>query len=444
MPNSSLIEALARALLAGEPTPNLVFDRCRRALDRRWRWLRPLTKRYLTKFGTELWPRHREVVQFLRQDVALRRAQSKYSDKLVVAELLQPPQQMFAGHGVRVWKVPAITSTGDLAKWLGLSPGELRWFADLKALGYKQRAVRLEHYHYRVLAKRFGSVRLIEAPQARMKDLQRQILLWILSEVPPHAAAHGFVRRRSIRTFVAPHVGKRVVLRMDLRDFFPTFGGVRIQNVFRTFGYPERVADLLGGVCTNATPLDVWAEIRPDVDLARLAELRRLYARPHLPQGAPTSPALANICCYRLDCRLAALSESARATYTRYADDLAFSGDHDFEKRVERFSVSVAAILQEEGLRVNHRKTRVMRQGVRQHLAGLVTNEKVNVVRRDFDQLKAVLTNCVRHGPESQNRDGRPDFRSHLQGKVSFVEMIHPAKGKRLRATFGRIHWEQY
>jgi RNA-directed DNA polymerase len=442
MPDSSLIEALARALLAGEPTPNLLLDRCRRTLGRRWRWLRPLTERYLTKFGTEAWPRHREVVKFLRQDAGFRRVRRKHSDELVVAEWLLPPQKMFASSGGRVWKVPPIESVGDLAKWLGLNPGELRWFADLKALGYKQREPRLEHYYYRVLAKRFDSVRLIEAPKARLKDLQRQILLWILGEVPPHPAAHGFVRGRSIRTFVAPHVGKRVVRRMDLRDFFPTFGGVRIQNVFRTFGYPERVADLLGGVCTNATPPNVWADIKPDVDLARLAELRRLYARTHLPQGAPTSPALANICCYRLDCRLAALSESAGATYTRYADDLAFSGDHAFEKRAERFSVNVANILQEEGLRVNHRKTRVMRQGVRQHLAGLVTNEKVNVVRRDFDQLKAVLTNCVRHGPESQNRGGRPDFRSHLQGKVSFVEMINSAKGKRLRNIFEQIPWE--
>jgi hypothetical protein len=443
MPDSSLIEALARALLAGEPTPNLLFDRCRRTLGRRWRWLRPLTERYLEKFGNEAWPRHREVVQFLRQDAGLRRACRKHSDELVVAEWLLPAQRMFVGStGARVWNLPAIESVGDLAKWLGLNPGELRWFADLKGLGYKQREPRLEHYHYRVLAKRFGTVRLIEAPKARMKDLQRQILLWILGEVPPHPAAHGFVRGRSIRTFVSPHIGKRVVLRMDLRDFFPTFGGVRIQNVFRTFGYPERVADLLGGVCTNATPLNVWEEIKPDVDLARLSELRRLYARPHLPQGAPTSPALANICCYRLDCRLAALSESAGAMYTRYADDLAFSGDHEFEKRVERFSASVAAILQEEGLRVNHRKTRVMRQGVRQHLAGLVTNKKVNIVRRDFDQLKAVLTNCFRNGVESQNRDGRPDFRSHLQGRVAFVEMINPAKGKRLRNIFEQIPWE--
>ena len=117
------------------------------------------------------------------------------------------------------------------------------------------------------------------------------------------------------------------------------------------------------------------------------------------------------------------------------ATHLAFSGDNDFEKRVERFGVTVAAILREEGLRVNHRKTRVMRRGVRQHLAGLVANDKLNIARRDFDQLKAVLTNCVRFGLESQNRDHRPDFRSHLYGRVSFVEMINPQKGERLTVS---------
>lgn len=340
------------------------------------------------------------------------------------------------------WEIPAIDSTGDLAKWLGVDPGELRWFADLKGLGYKQREPRLEHYHYRVLAKRFGSVRLIEAPKSRLKDLQRQILRWILEKVPPHPAVHGFVTGRSIRTFVAPHVGKRVVLRMDLRDFFPTFGGVRIQNMFRTLGYPEAVADLLGGICSNRTPLNIWKDSGPGIDVERLAELRRLYARPHLPQGAPTSPALANICCYRLDCRLRALAESAAATYTRYADDLAFSAGPDFERRVERFAAHVGAVLLEEGLRVNHRKTRVMREGVRQHLAGLVTNGKANVRRSDFDRLKAALTNCVRFGPESQNRERRSDFRSHLRGRVSFVEMINPVKGKRLRTIFEQIRWE--
>lgn len=150
---------------------------------------------------------------------------------------------------------------------------------------------------------------------------------------------------------------------------------------------------------------------------------------------------MANIAFYRLDCRLSGLAVAAGARYTRYADDLAFSGGDEFEKAIERFGLHVAAILREEGLAVNHRKTRVMRQGVRQHLAGLVTNQRPNISRPDFDRLKAVLTNCVRRGPDSENREGRPRFRAHLEGRVAFVEMINPGKGKRLREIFERILW---
>ena len=145
---------------------------------------------------------------------------------------------------------------------------------------------------------------------------------------------------------------------------------------------------------------------------------------------------------YRADCRLSALARAAGATYTRYADDLAFSGGEQFEKGVDRFAAHVAAILHEEGFAVNHRKTRVMRRGVRQYLAGVVTNEHPNVVRADFDRLKAILTNCARHGPASQNRDGHAAFRAHLEGRVAFVEMINPQKGARLRRIFEKIAWE--
>jgi hypothetical protein len=276
---------------------------------------------------------------------------------------------------------------------------------------------------------------LIEAPKPRLKKLQRQILSGILDHIPPHSAAHGFRKERSIQTFAAPHVGQRVVLLMDLKDFFPSISGARIQTFFRTVGYPESVADRLGGLCTNATPRDAF-----DAD-PRLREAGALYSRPHLPQGAPTSPALANLCAYRVDCRLAGLAKSVSASYTRYADDLAFSGDEEFERRVERFSTHVAAILHEEGFTVHHRKTRIMRQGVRQHLAGLVVNRRVNTIRADFDLLKATLTNCVRHGPESQNREAHPRFRSHLDGRVGFVETINPSKGKRLRTLFDQIQW---
>jgi RNA-directed DNA polymerase len=382
------------------------------------------------------------VVQFLLKDPSFARAWSKRSHELPVQQWLTEPQQMQPVAAAEAWTVPAIESAAELADWLQLEAGELEWFADLRGLGCSRKASpQLRHYHYRVLAKRSGRARLIEAPKPRLKELQRQILSLMLDKIPPHSAVHGFVKGRSIKTFAASHVGRRVVLRMDLRDFFPSISGARIQTLFRTVGYPESVADLLGGICTNAAPRDVWKAPEFDIDPIQLREARVLYAQPHLPQGAPTSPALANRCAYRVDCRLAGLAKAAGAEYTRYADDLAFSGGEAFERCVERFSTHVAVILHEEGFIVHHRKTRIMRQGVRQHLAGLVTNQRVNVVRADFDCLKAILTNCVRSGPESQNRDAHPRFRAHLEGRVGFVETIHPAKGKRLRKLLGQIEW---
>jgi hypothetical protein len=366
----------------------------------------------------------------------------QYRNELSVDRWLTEPQRMQPVAAAESWDLPEIVSPGALADWLGVSPGDLRWFADLRGLGCKNHRPLLRHYHFRILAKPFGNVRLIEAPKPRLKELQRRILAEILEKVPLHPAVHGFVKGRSIKTFVAPHVRRRIVLRMDLQDFFPSLIGARVQSFFRTLGYPEAVADLLGGICTNSTPGDVWKQAGRDVDPARVREARYLYTRPHLPQGAPSSPALANLCSYRIDCRLYRLAKAVGAEYTRYADDLAFSSDEAaFERRIEPLSTRIAAILLEEGFAVNHRKTRVMRQGVRQYLAGVVANQHLNVIRADFDRLKATLTNCARLGPETQNRDAHPRFRAHLEGRVGFVEMINPARGRRLRALFQEIRW---
>ena len=99
-----------------------------------------------------------------------------------------------------------------------------------------------------------GSIRLIEAPQPGLKDLQRRLLAGILEEIQAHTAVHGFLKGCSIKTYVSPHVGQRVVLKMDLEDFFPSISRARVQALFRTMGYPESVADLLGGICTTSAP----------------------------------------------------------------------------------------------------------------------------------------------------------------------------------------------
>jgi hypothetical protein len=342
--------------------------------------------------------------------------------------------------------LPGIETIAELADWLGLTVSELDWFADCKQLNSKvsplpNATAKLYHYHYRILAKPHGAIRLIEIPKPRLKQMQQQILREILDRIPNSEAVHGFRKGRSITTFAAPHVGQAVVLRMDLQDFFPSFSGARVPALFRTAGYPESVADLLAGICLNSAPRGLWRHA--GLGTERMREARMLYARAHLPQGTPTSPALANCLSYRVDCRLSGLAQAAGAIYTRYADDLAFSGGEDFVRKADRFSIHVAAILHEEGLAVHHRKTRVMRQGVRQHLAGTVVNERLNIPRSDCDRLKAILTNCLRHGPESQNREGHPAFRSHLEGRISFVHMVNPSKAKRLRALFEQIDWKE-
>ena len=436
---AAIARALAVTFLAGELETDALAERGARLLGRRWRWLRPLARRVREAFGARSRPRRIALAKFVLADDGFRRAGEKHDLRLVAP--LAAPATISPVAAARVWNLPPIRTGGELADWLEITVGELEWFADLRALEYKRNRGRLRHYRYRPLAKRFGRIRMVEAPKPRLKSNQRRILAGILDRVPPHPAAHGFRPGRSIKTFAAPHVGRRVVLRMDLEDFFPSISAARVGALFRTAGYPEPVSDLLAGVCTNCTPADAWDDETVGLGGRQMAQMCWLYSRPHLPQGAPTSPALANLCTYRLDCRLFALARAAGAAYTRYADDLAFSGDRDFARVVGRFGLHVGATALEEGFRVHHRKTRIMRQGVRQRLAGIVVNERLNVMRADYDRLKATLTNCIRHGAASQNRAAHQDFQAHLRGRVSFVEMVNPHRGRRLRELFDQIDW---
>ncbi|BDC49955.1 hypothetical protein F183_A22710 [Bryobacterales bacterium F-183] len=317
--------------------------------------------------------------------------------------------------------LPPLPTEVALADWLCLSPSELDWFANRRNLATS--AAR-SHYRYHLLTKPSGGVRLLEAPKFRLKCLQKRIQTGILDLLPPHPAVHGFVKGRSVKSFAIGHVGQPGVLRIDLENFFASVRSARITGLFRTLGYPPPVAKLLSELCTNSVPKTVLAD-HPE---------RFLYFNRHLPQGAPTSPLLANLCAYRADCRLAALAKADGSLYTRYADDIAFSGFVNND-----LAAQASAILAEEGFTVNHHKTRLMSEGVRQHLAGLVVNAKPSTPRDEYDRLKATLTNCARYGLDSQNRDKHPNFRQHLEGRVAWVEYIHPERGAKLRTILAKL-----
>jgi hypothetical protein len=432
-----LLNALAHAFLSGEQTEPAIRERARYMLGRDWPWLRPVIRRYVHQQA--MLPgvaRRIEIAEFISSSRFFRFAWRRFRSDLTVQSWVATPA---ARRTIAAWGLPSVENVSALCHWLAIDFDHLQWFADLNRYGYSSPNPKLENYNYRVLHKPGGSVRLIESPKKTVKELQRRILNDLLGKVPPHPAAHGFVRGRSIKTFVAPHTGRDVVLRMDLQNFFPSVGWLRVAQVFRTFGYSDSVAEYLSGLCTNAAPRRLWQRLqRPSTESH---ELWSMYARRHLPQGAPTSPALANVCAYHLDRRLTALAKAAGANYTRYADDLGFSGDAAFSRRAERFAAHVAAVVLEEGFAVNHRKTRLMRRSVRQHLAGLTINRHANINRREFDTLKAILTHCIRNGPSSQNREVHPDFRSHLAGRIGFVEMINPSRGAKLRSLFAAITW---
>ena len=371
-------------------------------------------------------------------------------------------------------ELPAIATFGQLALHLNLTPGQLTVYADVQRLNRLRgwADTKLSPYRYRIVSKRSVTApttpsvapptppvgfwsklftaqrhaaptpvvdphrpvkyRLLEIPKPRLKRSQRWILYEIHARLPVHDAAHGFVPGRSIVTNAALHTGQEVVVRFDLKDFFPSVAASRVRGVFAKLGYPQSVSRLLMGLCTTITSEEIDT---PSMKFTDLCE------RPHLPQGAPTSPALANLCAYRLDCRLTGLAKRFGATYTRYADDLTFSGGHELRRTQLRLRKWVIRVVTEEGFTLNAAKTRVKSQSDRQTVTGLVVNVKPNVRRRDFDLLKAILTNCVRHGPASQNRDKLPHFRAHLQGRVAFVASIHPVRGAKLRAIFTRIVW---
>ncbi len=335
--------------------------------------------------------------------------------------------------------LPLLRTPQELADWLQVPLGRLAWLTQRHHFQRRAPATKDSHYHYQWVLKRSGGYRLIEAPKQTLKAVQTTILRELLDRVPPHPAAHGFVEGRSIITNSRPHVGQRFLLKFDLQNFYPSVSYRRVVAIFRSLGFSREVAIWLGRLTTTSVPRQFESpDTRPGWHYTMDP-----YIQHHLPQGAPTSPAIANLSAYSLDVRLSGLAAAYHMNFTRYADDLTFSGTARVLPALTEFIPLTQQIIRSEQFQVNRAKRKILRSNQRQVVTGVVVNERQNVSRFEYDRLKATLHNCIQHGPASQNHDGKVDFVAHLRGRIAHVLQLNPARGQKLLALFQRIDWRR-
>jgi RNA-directed DNA polymerase len=332
---------------------------------------------------------------------------------------------VFDEEKIRRFGLPSLRDEREIAAWLGLPLARLRWFTHDRA------ADTTWHYVRYVVPKRSGGRRVILAPKRELKSLQRRALGDLVGKIPTAPAAHGFAPGRSIATNAQPHVRKRVVVGLDLKDFFPSITFPRVRGVFIARGYSYAVASTLALLCTeyDREPFD------------RNGERFYVSVGPrHLVQGAPTSPALANLVAWRLDRRLTGLAARYGFNYTRYADDLTFSGDD--VALVGRLITSIRRIVADERFTLNDAKTRVARRARRQVVTGLVVNDQVGAPRQLRRRLRAILHNAQRDARGDDPAVRKPaapgETVSRARGLVAFVNAVNPDHAAPLWAALRR------
>lgn len=301
--------------------------------------------------------------------------------------------------------VPVIYNLRHLRKLLQIKKKDQEKFFGKK---------RQQSYKTFVIPKKTGGVRNIEAPDEELKKIQRWIKDNILDkfEVSPHAK--GFVKNKSIYDNAVLHTNKKLVINLDLKDFFPSITYSDIFKTFKYIGYTTEVSHLLTQLCTNGNNV--------------------------LPQGSPASPNLSNLVCLKLDKRLSKLAQTNNFTYTRYADDITISGD-----RKIKFNLNIILkIIEEEKFNINTKKTRLQYSNQRQEVTGLIVNKKVSITKALRKELESAIYYCKRYGVVShmQRIDCNKSFyKEHLYGIAYFVKMINETKGNNYLKQLDEIEW---
>jgi hypothetical protein len=320
---------------------------------------------------------------------------------------LATDEAQLARYGLPVWR-----SESELAQGLGLTLKTLRHYSIHSA---RERA---PHYVTFAVPKRNGGERLIMAPKVRLKAIQRRLNALLVARLPADEHAHGFVARRSVRSNAQPHVGKAVILHLDLKDFFPSIHFGRVRGLMIALGYAYPVAGALAALMTESP--------RHPVIAGGVLYFPPVGSRA-CPQGAPTSPGVSNAIVVKMDRRLAGLGRRMGFAYTRYADDLAFSGDD--VGQVHALRCLAQRIVEDEGFTLNHAKTRVLRRGTPQRVTGVIVNDVLGLSRQERRRLRAALHQA---SMRARGAGVAPQIDATLRGKLAYLKMLNPEQAARL------------
>lgn len=322
------------------------------------------------------------------------------------------------------FNLPVFNTMADLAQSMQLDLARLRY------LLFQRKVSRTSHYYVFELPKKSGGKRLIAAPKKQLKYLQQWLLNTVLNPLPVDDAVHGFTRNRSIVTNALPHVNKDIVINVDLKDFFPTISYQRVKGLFQKLGYSEQLATIFALISTQAETEEVEMDgVRYYVQSGE----RRL------PQGSPASPAISNLIAYRLDKKIKGLANQLGFTYTRYADDLSFSGSKEAEQNISRFLYFLKKIIALEGFTIHPDKTHIMRSGNRQMVTGIVVNEKTGIQRSRLRRFRALLHHILVNGWRDQQWGKAVHLINAIEGYIQYINMVNPSKAQQFKNDLDAI-----
>jgi RNA-directed DNA polymerase len=291
-------------------------------------------------------------------------------------------------------------SAADVAQLLAIPLSELEGISrESKSLHYR--------YERRLIGKK---TRLLRVPLGRFRKILDTIKSRILDPMPLPSTMHGWRKRRSPKSYAKVHLRHSSLINVDIQDFFPSVDGGRVHNFWMRAGFTSGAAELLTAltVCDN-----------------------------QLPQGSPTSQAIGNHVLMHLDRRLNRLSKLNDVSFSMLGDEFTLSG----RRRVKRLKGLAIRIVEQEGFKVNPTKVKDPDRGKRQEIGGIIVNKKPSLGREHYRKLRAILYNCAKYGPESQNQVRHPNFKSHLRGHIAQLKQVNPKLGSRLLGYFNKINW---